>query len=317
MNHFLKHWQAAHSFILRNFLILLLLPLGIWGFSGVQKPVFFPNTNFDMEESYSRSVPHMGKMAVGMGGGIAQEAFFAPDVMADDGFDQREGQEQKVVKNGGVDIQVDDTDMMRAEVEKKVQEFSGKVQNVSSWQVRQGVLGYNITARIPAEKFDTVLKEIGKLGQKTGENMSSQDITRQYYDTKNQIKNLEARRDRLRKLLEFETKSLADVLSVDRELTSVQTQIERLQNVQNKRDTDVAYSTLRIGIQPIPQVGDTGNPHWSAKQSWRTAVNNLIEKSQNVFDWVLKYVALAPMWIPALLILIWLRRKFWKRKQNM
>jgi hypothetical protein len=238
-----------------------------------------------------------------------------PPVFADDGFAEVPESERKIIKNGGLTLQVDDTEMTRFEVEKKLKDMDGTIQNINSWQVRPGALGYNITARVPAETLESALVDLGKMGEKTAENITSTDITRQYYDAENRLKNLRIRRDRLQSMLEFETESLADVLSVDRELSSVQTQLENLQNQQNRRDTDVAFSTLNISIQPLPQIGDLENPHWSVNRSWRAAVNNLLQQSYRVFDTVLKYVVLAPLWGPVLLAIV-LFVRWWRRRKK-
>lgn len=324
MEKFLSVWRSAHSFVLKNFLILILLPVLFFVMAEMpENPRIFSNMSYDMaEESSDGGYAARGGMAMDAPVAMMSKSsriasnFIAPDVMAEDGFDESQS-DRKIIKNGSLNLQGDDTDVMRSEIENKIKkDFKGKIQNVNSWQVRKGVLGYNLSARIPSENLDAALVELGKMGEKTGENISSQDITRQYYDTENKLKNMKARRDRLRKLLEFETESLADVLSVDRELTNVQNQIENLQNTQNRRDTDVAYSTLRVSIQPLPQIGDVNNPHWSAKQSWRMAVNNLIEKGRGIFDFVLKYLVLAPVWVPVLVVLWWLKRKFWNTKKK-
>ena len=137
------------------------------------------------------------------------------------------------------------------------------------------------------------------------------DITSQYQDTEAQIENLKVRRDGLRDLLETRTNKLSDLLSVDRELSSVQQQIERLERTQKSRDNQVAYSVINFSVQPEPQIGDVANPHWSVDRSWRQSVNKLIVSLQDIADKAIYAVVFAPIWIPVLVIL-WLGRRWWK-----
>ena len=130
-----------------------------------------------------------------------------------------------------------------------------------------------------------------------------------YRDNESRLKNLQARRDRLRKLMDKETDKLSDILEIDRELANVQTEIENLERMLKRQDVDVAYSTLNLSINPEPQIGDFTTPDWSPKRSWRGAINDLINSSQKIFDGAVKVGAYAPIWIPILLILWFVQRK--------
>ena len=52
----------------------------------------------------------------------------------------------------------------------------------------------------------------------------------------NRLKNLYARRERLRKMMNEKTDKISDILSVDRELSNVQLEIERLEK--NNKNID-------------------------------------------------------------------------------
>lgn len=234
-------------------------------------------------------------------------------VYADDGFAPDEA-EQKIIKNASLSLEVKDTEVARVQIEDKIRSLNGSVTNVNSWSVRPDVLGYNLQLRVPADVLDQTLIDISKLGQKQSENISVTDITFQYQDTANQIKNLETRRDRLRTMMERETENLADVLSIDRELWSVQNQIENLTRTQQGRDRDVAFSQLNVSLNPEPRIGDTDNPEWSMQSSWRKAVNHLIVKSQTIADRALQLVVFTPIWLPILLVLVFVRRRFFWHK---
>lgn len=254
----------------------------------------------DVEES--ARAPRMMKSSFGRGGDIV------PPVFAE-GFDP-EQDEKKIVKNGNLTIEVSYPEDAKKQAEVKIGALEGSITNLNSWENRPGVLTYNMTIRIPSESLDKAIEVLSGLGIKKSENFSVQDITSQYNDTENQIKNLTVRRDRLRELMEKDTNELKDILEVDRELSNVQLQIENLERTQKRRDVDVAYSTLRLTIQPEPEIGDVNNPHWSADRSWKQSVNDLINTSQGIFDKAIKLVVFAPIWIPMLLVLVFVRKKF-------
>lgn len=221
-------------------------------------------------------------------------------------------EEQKLVKNASLSIEVEDTKSARASVESTVKEIGGLVFNSNSWEVRPGVLQENLTLRIPAEKLEASMNQFSELGTKKSESMDVSDITAQYRDNVARIKNLEARRDRLRTMMDRDTENLSDVLQIDRELANVQNELDQLERTQRRNDNEVIYSTLNLTIQPEPQIGDTQNPNWSPKKTWRQSVNDLLESLQDIADKAIKLVVFAPIWIPALLVLWAIKRRFFK-----
>jgi hypothetical protein len=215
-----------------------------------------------------------------------------------------------------LNIEVDDTEITKDLVEEKVAELGGVITNMNSYEVRTGILSYNMTLRIPSGKLDAALENLASLGVKKSENFSSSDITTQYMDTENQIKNLETRRDRLRELMKFKTDNLSDVLQIDRELSSVQNQIENFQRTQNRRDNDVNFSTINLQIQPKPQIGDFSSPQeWNVEKTWTQSVNDLIHSLQNIAKRVIHIVVYAPIWLP-ILVLLWFIQRYIRRKTN-
>ncbi len=251
-------------------------------------------------KSFSNSVssPRMKKMAspmMDMDDGVAFAA--VPEV------------DRKVIKNASLNIEVDDTEIAKALVEGKIKELGGLITHMNSHAVRSGILAYNMTLRVPSDKLDVAMESLSSFGVKKSENFSSNDITAQYMDTKNQIKNLETRRDRLRELMKFKTDNLSDVLQIDRELSSVQNQIENFQRTQNRRDGDVAFSSIRLNIQPKPIIGDFSSPaEWNIEKTWKSSVNDLIHSLQNIAEKAIRIFVYTPIWLPILVILWFIQR---------
>ena len=310
---FKSFFRSVDHFLKRHFILILVIVFG--GYWLLHDTVSFPEPRPFKE--YSRS-QHYSDEAVEevamMDSGMA-----APRMMKNtriayaegDGFDPS-AEERKIIKNGNISIEAGDTEEAKTLAEDEIKNLEGSVSNMNSWQVRPGILGYNMTVRIPSGNLETLMTNLAKIGVKTSEGFNTSDITASYRDTDARIANLEARRDRLRQLLEFETESLSDVLQVDRELSQVQLEVEQLQKTQNRRDVDVAFSTLQLNIQPETQIGDVSNPYWSVENSWKKSVNDLIQSSQKIFDKLLKIVIFIPIWLPILLILWFLKRRFFR-----
>ncbi len=306
-------WHSANALFRENLLlIIIVLGAGWWIFFCDDGPVIMESKNYarmEMEESamdFARA-PMMAKnTSFGRGGGGIMPPVF------DGGFDPDQT-DKKVIKNGNLTVEVEDTEVARESAEMIAKDLEGAVTNLNSWEVRPGILSYNMTLRIPAEMLEEAVKMLAALGVKKSEGFSVRDITAAYYDTEAQLENLEARRDRLRELMERKTENLGDVLQIDRELSSVQHQIENLERRQKGRDIDVGYSTLHLNLQPEPEIGDFTTPNWTPERSWKQAVNDLIGSLQGIFDKAISILVFAPIWVPILLLGWWINRRFFKK----
>ena len=262
----------------------------------------------DMAYSESPSMASRAKMAM-------SDAIMPPNADAQ-GFDPSDLADRKIVKNGTLQLEVENTEESLGIVEAELVTQEAYITHQNSWEVRRGTLAYNVTIRVPAENLEILSENLEKLGLKKSENYSTADITAQYRDTANRVKNLEVRRDRLRALMERETENISDVLEIDRELSRVQDDIDNLSNTQTRRDTDVAYSTLQLTLSPQPEIGDFSSPDWNVQASWKTAVNDFIHDARDVVDKLIRAFVYTPIWLPILLILLGLKRWIFGSKKK-
>lgn len=315
-----KHvYDWTNQFVRNHLLLLIVVLAGAWWILGDTSPSVMRsmsqnwggNDSYVMEESMEMDMAAAPAMMKTMGS--SRLSIEPPTAYAD--FDP-DAEERKIIKNANLELEVEDTEKAKIEAEGQIKEFKGSVTNMNSWEIRPGILAYNMTVRLPAEKFEESIEALTFLGVKKSENFSTSDITAQYRDNENRLKNLEARRERLRDMMERETDKLADVLQIDRELSSVQLQIENLESTLRRQDVDVSYSTLRLTLRPEPQIGDVENPYWSFSKSWKTSLNNLIQDSQGIADKLIAILVYIPIWVPLLIILWWVKKKITSRRDN-
>jgi len=113
----------------------------------------------------------------------------------------------------------------------------------------------SITMRVPAPKFEGVLEEIRKLGQVLSRNVGAQDVTDEYVDLQLRLKNAEATRERLIAILQ-KAQTVKETLEVERELSRVREEIERIKGRLAMLDRQTAFSTITIHfVRPAgPQI---------------------------------------------------------------
>ena len=179
----------------------------------------------------------------------------------------------------------------------------------------------DITVRVPSEKLDTALTQIKALvpDAKTdilNENISGQDVTKEYTDTESRLNNLKAAETQLVKIMETATKT-EDVLTVFRELTSVREQIEVLQGQLNYYNEAARLSAVSINlkakeaIKPITVAG--WQPGLEVQKSLQSLVKGLT-LLVNLLIFIL--IVLAPLMLIIGLPIYLIRRAVRKHRQT-
>lgn len=107
----------------------------------------------------------------------------------------------------------------------------------------------SMVIRVPAEKFEDLLKRIEKLGDVLHRNVVAEDVTEQYMDAEVRLKNARAVRDRLQELLAKANK-VEDSLAIEKELTRVGTEIETLEGKLKYLRDRARYSTITVSFRP-------------------------------------------------------------------
>ena len=106
---------------------------------------------------------------------------------------------------------------------------------------------YTITVKVPPTKFDTIntlLKEVGELKDLS---VNLEEVTQQYVDLDTRIKNREVELNRLYELYN-QSEKVEDLLSVEREITRVETDLELLKQQKQYLVSRIEQSTITITL---------------------------------------------------------------------
>ena len=174
------------------------------------------------------------------------------------------------------------------------------------------------TVRIPVESFETFVQKVGKLGELQQSKINSEDVTEEYVDLEARIKNKTEEEKRLLKHLADSTGKLDEILAVEREITRVRGEIERIEGRLRYLTNVSSLSTVTITAIEIKDYVPPVVPTFATQIS-RTFLNS----SQSMIDFgkgvILAVVAIAP-WLPFLIvgfaIMFWLMIKVWRNRHR-
>ncbi len=204
-----------------------------------------------------------------------------------------------VIKNANLTLAVDDPAKSMENITKLAETMGGFVVNAQLSQANLDsgveVPQATITIRVPAEKLDDALAQIKTESRRPviSEDMSSQDVTKDYTDLQSRLTNLQAAESQLKEIMGSATKT-EDVLNVYNQLTQVREQIEVIKGQIQYYDQSAALSAITVqllanaAVQPLTVGG--WQPVGVAKQALQALIN------------ALKGLASAAIWLVLLVI---------------
>jgi hypothetical protein len=104
--------------------------------------------------------------------------------------------------------------------------------------------------RLPPAKTVAFADWLATQATMESRNLQEADVTRQFLDQELALKNLQITMGRLQELAGRQNAKLSEVLEVERELTRVRGEIERLQGEHRALADEIARSTLTVNILP-------------------------------------------------------------------
>ena len=107
-----------------------------------------------------------------------------------------------------------------------------------------------VSLRVPTDQYDAVLDKLAAVGEVTARSESSQDVTAQSADVNSRVESMTASVARVRALLAQAT-TIADVISIESELSVREANLESLQQQQAALNGQVAMSTISLSLSAI------------------------------------------------------------------
>src|SRR5579859_6635612 len=187
--------------------------------------------------------------------------------------------DRMVIRTAQLTVEVQDMEQALAQA-RQIATRSGGIVSASNTHLEkvndQDRMVADLTLQVRSDTADTAMSDLRALGKVTSEASGSQDVTEEYVDNGSNLRNLQASESAILKLMDRATQ-IQDVLSLQRELTNVRGQIERIQGRKTylERRTDMATITISLNL-PSPAsaqpVGGTWDPIATAARGWQASL---------------------------------------------
>ena len=107
----------------------------------------------------------------------------------------------------------------------------------------------SMTIRVPQDQFFTALERIEALGEVQSKNVGSEDVSEQFIDLEARLKSSLREEESLLSLL-GRAGTVSEVLTIEREMAKVRSEIERFQGQLNFLERRVALATIIVSLFP-------------------------------------------------------------------
>ena len=224
--------------------------------------------------------------------------------------------EKKIIRNGNLTIESKDLKESKTRLDTLVGFHAGYISS-ESFNDQEDQLSYNITCRIPADKFDQFISVVESGPDKViSKSVNANDVTEQYYDVKIRLENERQVEKRYLELLD-QARSVKDILDIEEKLGKVRQEIESKEGRLRFLDDRVSYSTLNIWIYQKKDI----KYEPADRDSFGQRLKKSLHKGwQGFVDFILFFLRIWPLWIVGLIIwrfIVWISRRSGKKRDSL
>ena len=212
--------------------------------------------------------------------------------------------QRKIIYTGDLHLACENLDIASQKLESRIKDFGGYIGNANKTGSRGSIREATWTIRLPAEKFDSFLKFAVSIGELQSNNRQAQDVSEEFYDVDARLKNKKIEEARLVELLRHATGKLSEILTVEKELSRVREETERIEGRLRFLRNQTDLSTITVTIQEIKNFQPEGPPNVKTQVS-RTFEGSIDAMRQLGVGLLLFIVALLP-WLLPILLIVWI-----------
>ncbi len=210
-----------------------------------------------------------------------------------------------IARTASLRILSTDFDSVRPALDRVLKEVGGFVGQIDAAGARGEPRSLTATLRVPADKLDTALAGLKRLGTVVEESQTGDDVTEQVVDLDARLSNARNTEKRLIDLLQHRTGKVSDVLEAEREVARVRGEIERLDAQRKNLAGRVTYATVTLQISEERKASLDLGPSSMSGRFENALLDGLLSAFGSIVGTVLFLMRVGPFVLLWVLILAW------------
>jgi len=155
----------------------------------------------------------------------------------------------------------------------------------------------SVELSVPADRFEGTMDRLASLGGVRSRSVSAEDVTDQLVDDEARLRNLRRTEADMLRIMD-RSGDIADVLSVETQLSTVRDQIERLDAERASLADRVTYASIALTLTTDADApAAEPSPGARLRDAWYAALADVREFSLALAARIFVFVAFAPYWL--------------------
>ncbi len=224
------------------------------------------------EESYGDELGAIADKDLAEGGAQTSNTASGSEKSQEEG--KSENSNQKLVYTSQITVETKKYDDALSSLRKSISKYKGIIESENEnkdsviWgsndMAEVGERRNELTIRIPTENYEKFLQGVEGLGVVTEKSSNVENITKSYHDTSTRIEALKRQEKRVLKMMD-EAKTISEMITVEKRLTEIQTELDMYKNQLSVMDMDVAYSTITLTLREVEKEKPTVEPSFASR----------------------------------------------------
>jgi hypothetical protein len=153
--------------------------------------------------------------------------------------------ERKIIKQGEIRFETRNVKETESLISKAVSDLGGYISNDNVYN-NEDRITHRMVIRVPADNFDKLLTNISESAEKLdSKSVDALDVTEEYIDVESRIRTKKELENRYRELL-VKANTVQDILSIEKEIGSLRTEIESIEKRLQYLNDHVSFSALTV-----------------------------------------------------------------------
>lgn len=220
-----------------------------------------------------------------------------------------ESSDRLIIQDTNLSLQVKDVSKTINDILVTTNKLGGFLIN-SSLSKPEGAASGNISIRIPEDKRSEALEMFKKMAVKVvSESVYGNDVTDQYVDLESRLEVLNKTKAKYEEILQ-QAQKVPDIMSVQEQLTYLQSQIDNLKGQQKYFEQSAKLSKIVVYLSTdelaLPY---TPTNEWRPTVIFKNAVRSLVGIFRTLGSLVIYLIVFIPIIVPVVLIIRYIKRK--------
>lgn len=214
-----------------------------------------------------------------------------------------------IIQTTGLSLQVKDVNQTVKDIQSTAENLGGFLINSTVSQPEDAATG-SISIRVPVDKRDEAMTAFKDMAVKVvSESVYSNDITDEYADLESRLEILTKTKTKYEQILDQATQ-VTDILAVQNQLTSLQTQIDNLKGQQKYYDQAASLTKITVYVSTDElSLPYSPTDEWRPKVIFKNAVRSLISTFRGIGSAIIWIFTFLPIIIPVVVVIWFIKRK--------